>query len=198
MKRLSVVLGLLAGSTFFGGCINGYPQDPHEPGTPRAVPPPDPVADPDPYGDYDGTVAISNAHLSGDMGDVHGFDADATYTSGMQSYGVANLTVMTTNASAGYSAMAIFDVEGGLDHPALTPGASLHFDGYEGEQGLYIYVTGCSGPREGSWLFDSGAEQVNVDVSEGSTPGTLRMDFDATFTGNGTTEGSFEVQVPQA
>jgi hypothetical protein len=204
MTKLGLVLGLLAASTMFGGCLGGYPEDPHPPGEVRQVPPPDdtfpddPANPTDPYqSPFDGTLVISDGHLGGSMGDVRDFEGDATSSYGYQGGNYASITVTTTNETAGYSAMTILDLEGGVDNPALTPGASFHFDGVEQVGGVYLYVTGCSGPREGSWMFDSGADDVTLDVSEGSTPDTLRMDFDATFTGSGTTEGSFEVGVPQ-
>src|SRR3990172_9514092 len=193
-KKLGVVLGLIAGSMLFGGCLNGYPEDPHAPGTAREPQPaPDPYTPDDAYDSgYDGNLILQGAHLSGDMGSVRDFDGDATSTSGYQYGPSANITVTTTNESEGYSAMAILDLEGGVDNPALVPGARFHFDGYGGGGDVHLYVTGCSGPREGSWVFDAGADDVTLEVQAGSTPDTLRMIFDASFAGNGTTEGSFE------
>lgn len=208
-KKLQSAMVVSVGAMLFGGCLNGYPQDPHAPGAPpeeREAPPPDVWEDEYPdegtdgfASDYMGDLQISNAHLSGDMGSVHDFGGAASPNTHYQDYGYANITLTTTNESEGYSAMAIIYLQGGIDHPSIVPGASFHFrGGYGSDQGISMSVTGCSGPREGSWEFDAGADDVTLEVEEGSLPGTLRMDFVSTFSGSGSTDGSFEVQVPQS
>ena len=96
---------------------------------------------------------------------------------------------------------------GGLEHPELRDGAHLEFAQYEyPESGLHVNLIGCSGPVEGDWQFDAGADTVQIDVSEGDTGDSLVLDFTATFLNYdewGTTEeqvvvGSVEVGTTEA
>lgn len=195
MRTWTLPLAILA-----TGCLNGYPEDPHAPSAEvREVPQPAEAPDWDDY-DYEGydsgNLELSNGFLSGDMGGVRGFEGAATSAYGSYYGDYADMQITTTRAGS-YSAMAILGLSGGLDNPALVPGAVFHFQNYGSDQGMSMSVTGCSGPREGSWAFDAPADDVTLEVSEGSVPDTLLFDFDATFTGSGTTHGSVEVTVPQ-
>ncbi len=195
MRIWTLCLAMLA-----TGCLNGYPEDPHAPNADVREPPPAPGEVPD-WDDYDygdsGNLDLTNGYLSGDMGEVRGFEGAATSAYGSY-YGDYVDMQITTTRSGQYSAMALVGLSGGLDNPALVPGARLHFANYGTDQGVTMSVTGCSGPREGSWAFDAPAEDVTLEVSEGSIEGNLLLDFDATFSGNGTTHGSVEVTVPQS
>ncbi len=142
-------------------------------------------------------LELRNASLAGDMGQVRGF-ADETPTLLGYDYGNYAMIEVTAHGSDG-AAMAILQVQGGgLDSPEFTDGAHLQYHGYEyAETGVYMYLVGCSGPSDGNWLFDEGAEDLVVDVSV--TPeGTTVLDFGATFTDGQTVVGSTEVGPLQA
>ena len=49
------------------------------------------------------------------------------------------------------------------------------------ESDLHVTLIGCSGPAEGAWDWDHSAEEVTIDVSEGSSPETLVIDFRGVF-----------------
>lgn len=155
----------------------------------------------DPYAPS-GTVMIDRGTVRGDMGSVRGFSGDAwlQQATGGPGYGSVELQAQ----GDGWATMAMLSFDGGLDHAALVPGAHLEFDlntyqaTYDGSSGLFITVIGCAGDRPNEWSFDQSATKTTIDVSVGSAPGRLRIDFSATFDdgyGNRqTVTGSFEME----
>ena len=96
------------------------------------------------------------------------------------------------------AAMAILEVEGGLQNEELVDGAHFQFQNYEySDTGLYMYVIGCSGPSEGSWYFDEQAQDTTVDVTV-TAEGTMVVDFASTFSDGQTVVGSTELGPLQA
>ena len=161
----------------------------------------DPVYDEEVFNDpsyYESSVDIRSSSLAGDMGEVRNFWDDDPMHLGYDygSYASIEIHAQTPGGSA---AMAILQVEGGLQHQDLVPGAHLEFTGYSYQgtaNGLYMSVIGCSGPSEGNWYFDQSADDLVVDVS--ATPeGTTVLDFQAEFSGQ-TVVGSAELGPLQA
>lgn len=159
---------------------------------------PDPWVEPDvedPYANPN-ALDIRGASLAGDMGSVRGFsDDDASHLG--YDYGSYSSIEVHAQAPDG-AAMAILQIEGGLDNPELVPGAHFEFRNYEyTASGLYVYMIGCSGPVEGNWVFDQSADDLVVDVSV-SPEGTTVLDFGATFSDGQTVVGSTELGPLQA
>jgi hypothetical protein len=147
----------------------------------------DPDTDYDPY-TYEQPVTITDSALAGDMGPVRGFDDEDPMHNGWAYDGWATVEIHALGQNGSEAAMTIFEIEGGIDHPGLRPGAHYEFSwgdyNYDTQfdRPLRMDVIGCSGPNEGDWVYDQMADDVAVDVSEGSTPGTVVVDFSATFT----------------
>ncbi|MBI2895892.1 MAG: hypothetical protein HYY06_20210 [Deltaproteobacteria bacterium] len=150
-------------------------------------------------------IDITDSALAGDMGSVRGFDDEDPMHNGWAYEGWATVEIHALGQNGSDAAMTIFEIDGGIDHPSLRPGAHFEFswDAYnydnQLDRPLRMDVVGCSGPSEGDWVFDEMANEVEVDVSEGSTPGTVVIDFTATFSAYGpddpdrqTVVGSFE------
>jgi hypothetical protein len=139
-------------------------------------------------GDYTSqSVQVTNSTLSGDMGEVQGFSDESPMNSGYSYDGYASVEIHATGTNGTDAAMAIVEISGGLDHPNLQPGAHFHFDAGDYAYGSYdqplsMDVVGCSGPAEGNWVFDTLADGVDVDVSQGNQTGNIAIDFTATFT----------------
>lgn len=153
----------------------------------------------DTWNDYTApsTLDVRDASLSGDMGDVRDFADDAPTRNGYD-YGTYATVEIHARTTDGAAAMAILEVQGGINHADLVPGAHYTFANYESTAGgLYMYVIGCSGPSEGAWYFDEQAQDMVVDVSE--TPeGTTVLDFTAEFSGGQMVVGSTELGPLQA
>jgi hypothetical protein len=139
----------------------------------------------DPY--YDpgtSSVPITATIHSGDMGGVHDFSGNITSATADSYGGWANVHVTSASRSGGWAAMSILDIQGGLEHPDLRPGAHFEFTsagyGYSDGTELFISAVGCSGPTEGTWEFDQGADNVVVDVFDAGG-GTVEVRYAAQF-----------------
>jgi hypothetical protein len=157
----------------------------------------------DPYYDPytpETNIVVQDGILAGAMGDYSGFEAVA-YEQTAYDYGYsANVRL---DAGEGYWVMTSFNIEGGLNHPDLAPGAHLVFDNaarydtyYEpsAEPELFVSVVGCSGPSQGDYTYDDTATEVVVDVEQGLTENDRVILFTATYDHYGTpqvVEGSF-------
>src|SRR5690606_38818748 len=111
-------------------------------------------------------------------------------------------SVYTVGEGANGAAMTIVEIEGGLNHQALRPGAHLTYSIYDtqgGNSSLFAYVVGCAGPEANTWDFDQVADETTLHVSEHvSDPNVLVIDYEASFSDWETGErsnviGSFEV-----
>ena len=219
MLKLASRMGLLvAAVSVFPGClefalIQALEQDNDEESVPEDYAYDDSYAD-DTYADdtyWDDSYAddtstdpyvnpnaldIRSASLAGDMGEIRGFADDDALHNGYDygSYASVDIHAEAPNGAA----MAILEIEGGLDNPELVAGAHFEFQSYEyTASGLYMYVIGCSGPAEGSWYFDEQGQDLVVDVSQ--TPeGTTVLDFGVTFSDGQTVVGSTELGPLQA
>lgn len=149
----------------------------------------------DPY--TEGAIDFRAESLSGDLGAVRGFEGNIWQESGYEYGDVASIQVDSRNRDEGWAVMAALTVEGGLDHADLVPGAvftfrSDDFDyGYGGER-LYVSLLGCSGPADGYWEFDQTADEVTIEVQEGSTPEHRRIAYTGTWSDGSTVSGAVE------
>jgi hypothetical protein len=147
----------------------------------------------------DDPLVVSDATLAGDMGQVRGFSDDEPLHNAYGYQGYSTVEIHARGTVGTEAAMGILEVSGGLDHPDLQPGAHFEFSMYDYtsygslDRPLAMDLVGCSGPTEGDWVFDSLADSLEVDVSEGSTEGNLAIDFTATFTAYDET-GATQVQ----
>lgn len=162
-----------------------------EPST--APPPTDPYSDP--Y--TEGAIDFRAETLSGDLGAVRGFEGNIWQESGYEYGDVASIQVDSRNRDEGWAVMAALTVEGGLDHPDLVPGAVFTFRGddygygYDAER-LYVSLLGCSGPADAYWEFDQTADEVTLQVQEGSTPDHRRIAYTGTWSDGSTVSGTLE------
>ena len=146
----------------------------------EAPPPPDPGYAYDPI-----TYEVTGDTLAGSMGNVEGFEGGIFRTAGSGWEGYSSVQIDAANATEAWWVMGRMDIQGGLEHEALVPGAHFEFDSSSGAYGdgteVFISMLGCSGPAEGMWEYDQYAEEVEIDVEEGSEPSSLTIRFRATF-----------------
>jgi len=146
-----------------------------------------------------GNVDVFQAEISGDIGHLTGIDGDATVI-GYSEDSFADLEILTVGANG--SAMHLLSFSGGLNHPALVPGAHLQFggNGYEGARsdGLNVMSTNCSGTGAVyDWDYDAQADRVSIEVSETDEADVLRIDYTTAASSadygnqNDTSSGSF-------
>lgn len=148
-----------------------------------------------------GQLPVHNGALEGSVGMVSGLAPESDYdTSGWGEPAFAS--VYTVGEGANGAAMTIVEIEGGLNHQELRPGAHLTYSIYDtqgGDSSLFAYVVGCAGPEANTWDFDQVADETTLHVSEHqSDPNVLVIDYEASFsdweTGSPSSViGSFEV-----
>lgn len=158
---------------------------------------PDRFAIPANFSNYlDNGIRPLNGRLAGDMGPMRSMD-DIAQLNGFHDTGYTNLEVVVTNDRG--SAMALLDFEGGVDHPALQPGADLTFvDGRASDNsGLVVTALACSGQGAyGEWDYDTPANQVDVQVEATDNPDVRRMNF-TTYQDGDVSSGHVDVVTPR-
>ncbi|MFZ9889017.1 MAG: hypothetical protein ACO3JL_16090, partial [Myxococcota bacterium] len=126
---------------------------------------------------YAGNLEVTDGALRGDIGPVRNIDTQASRLSGYQDDWYASVEVRAR--TDGGAAMSLVNIHGGLD--ALQPGMRRTFRAGDYPSGasdeLFVDVMNCSGNVEDAWDYDVAADEVTVEVSEGSTPDTLRVDY---------------------
>lgn len=131
-----------------------------------------------------GQLPVRNGGLDGSIGGVSGLSPDGEFeTSGWGEPQYAS--VYTVGHGENGAAMTIVELEGGLNHEDLKPGAHLEYDVYNpgAGSGLFAYVVGCSGEVVNEWGFDQVADHTVLDVSaHPDNPNTLIIDYEARFT----------------
>lgn len=143
-----------------------------------------------------GQLPVQNGALDGSIGYVAGLRPESEYeTSGWGEPSYAS--VYTVGWGENGAAMTIVEVEGGLHHEDLQPGAHLEYDLYDPPSetpSLFAYVVGCAGEELNSWEFDQIADHTSIDVSaHPDDPHTLILDYEARFTDWETGAPSFVV-----
>lgn len=179
MLRSASVLGLSVLASLTAGCfgLGGYSTSSGSfGGGPAAV---------------SGALTVSNGVQAGDMGDIRGFDGEATRHSGSyDSYG-ANLRI--DSEGAGWWVMSSIHVTGDLAGPSFAPGTHRVFTSATWDGSENVSVTGCSGPEYGRYTFDGPSDQVTIDI-EDLGGGVRRMNFEAVFRGE-VTSGSVDYRI---
>lgn len=146
----------------------------------------------------DGAVDVTATSLGGALGE-HRFDGGIWMQSGYDYGGYASIEVDARDRDEGWSVMALLDVEGGLQHPDLVPGAVLTFrdaDYYSGDTSSRVFVSllGCAGPVDGGFDFDRRADEVTIEVLEGSTRDARVLHYTGTWSDGSTLDGTVEVR----
>jgi len=124
-----------------------------------------------------GNLQAFDGHLEGDIGNMRKMDADAT----VDGYDEGDYTTMEVLADTDDgAAMHWLEIYGGVNHPALQPGARLSFDGNSyntNPNALYIQAMGCAGPAPYEWDVDEPARNVSVEVEDGPQDGTVLVNY---------------------
>lgn len=155
----------------------------------------------EPYSSFsnftDDNVQLVRGHLTGDIGPMRGFD-DPAQLNGYHDEGFTSVEVVVADDRG--AAMALLDVHGGINHPALRPGASFTFtrsDLPENEGELYVTGLGCAGNSvPGDWDYDRPLEEVRVQVEETDNPDVMRVNF-TTYTRDDEAHGFVDVAVQE-
>ena len=122
-------------------------------------------------------VSVSEASLRGTLG-AYGHGDAVRVADAYDDY--VELRSSGTNGAI----MAGLTVDDGID--VLEPGEVYEFEGGRGAD-----VIGCSGPTEGSWVFDRHARRVTVTVEDHADSRRLR--FVASWSDGSEVEGAFDV-----
>ena len=124
-----------------------------------------------------GNIDAQDGRIIGDFGSLRGVDAPAT-VSGYDEGNYATIEVLTENQSG--SAMHYIEINGGINHPALRPGAELRFAGDDypiDDSQLYMTAVACSGQSAYAWDYDEGSDELTATVSETEDPDVVRIDY---------------------
>lgn len=118
-----------------------------------------------------GDVAVRNATLIGNMGNVEGLRHYATAVDSYSDGRWASIHVtVDTGAGAGMTIIDVWD----LSQLDLAEAGASTSPG--------ISIIGCAGDEPGMWDFDQSAEEVEVDVIENpANPDEITLDYTATF-----------------
>lgn len=148
-----------------------------------------------------GQLPVQNGELDGSIGMVSGLAPDGDYdTSGWGEPHYASVYTLGTGENG--AAMTIVEIEGGLNHEDLQPGAHLEYSIYDTSadpDSLFAYVVGCAGPETNTWDFDQVADETVIDVSQHpDNANILILDYEARFSDWETGErsnvvGTFEI-----
>lgn len=127
-------------------------------------------------------LEVLSSELAGDVFDIVDIASAALIE---ESHWDGYSSISSTVETAAGAAMTILEVQGGLNHPDLVPGAHFRFDRDSwttDTNGLDISVIGCAGPEPGYWQHDAPADEVEVDVDEDpQDPRALALTYRATF-----------------
>lgn len=140
-----------------------------------------------------GDLVVENGYQEGAMGEVTGH-AGSTFVE--QGYGYEGYThVRLESQGRGWWVMSLIDVHGAtLDD--LVPGVVYRSatSGTLDDDAIDVNVTGCSGPSQGNWTYDTQASRVELEV-EDLGEGLRRVHFRTWYrngSGEQLTSGSFD------
>jgi hypothetical protein len=136
-----------------------------------------------------GNVIADGARIQGDIGALQNFN-EAAVVNGNDDGSWASLEVIAESQRG--AAMHWLDIQGGLNHPALQPGARMTFRSGEysnDPNGLHIDAMACQGPTAYSWDYDEPAQQVDVVVTETEDPNAVKIDYTTQVPPSGFTSG---------
>lgn len=187
---IAATAGLALGGCLFSGGSYSY-SSPGRPGAPDAY-------STEPGYEEPVTIQGQGELLRGDLGDYQRFRTTAPELA-ITRYSDANTSVRLDYEDAPSSvwAMTGLTIIGGLDNPALRPGAHLTFDASHNSPdapGLQVMIVGCSGPVRERYTYDSHAQSVTVDVFAGDD-GKYLMVYTGRFSNQGAVQevqGAFQ------
>ena len=144
------------------------------------------------YGDvHEIDAQVEDAWLAGDMADLGEFEGDAYEVTYYGGYGASTITLHAGEDGGeafgwAMAGLTTYD-EGGFEGDTFAPGQTVSME--DGQ----LDIQGCTGPSHGNYLFDGHAQDIEVTVEEGPTPGSRLFHFRAVFEvdNGGVTEGSF-------
>lgn len=183
-RFLGLVMGVLASGAMLGGCR--WFRSPGSYGTPS-----------DPYAPTytESSLVVENGHQEGAMGEIDGYSGSTFVEEGYAYDGYAH--VRLESQGSGWWVMSLVNINGAtLDQ--LEPGVTYvtATSGVLEEGQPDVSVTGCSGPSQGNYTFDTQASRVEMDVednADGSRHVTFRAYFpDYATGGEELTTGSFD------
>lgn len=142
----------------------------------------------DDFGSSREALAVDDAYVEGDLGDVNGVSAEARVVSAYESFG--HVDVELRAQGRGWAVMHMLD----LETDQLRAGDVYDSD----DRTSYVSVLGCSGPSDGQWTYDDFADRVVVEVEQGDEPTKLRVHYYAEYERYGertqVVRGSFDVR----
>ena len=145
------------------------------------------------------SLTVSNGNQAGDMGDVLAFDGAASHHEGYYDTYGANIRIDSEGGA--WWTMSSIHITGDLAGEAFAPGTRRTYTSSTYDGSNNVSVTGCSGPSYGNYTYDSGADEVTVEI-EDLGGGSRRMHFETIYTTyDGTrqvTTGSVDYVVPGA
>ncbi len=116
-------------------------------------------------------LAVDDAYVEGDLGEVQGVSSAARVESATQGDGYLHIDLRAQGR--GWAVMHAID----LETESLEVG-----DVFDSEDpSTYVGVLGCSGPADGQWEFDRSADRVVVEVHEGSARDKVRLQYRASY-----------------
>lgn len=141
------------------------------------------------------SIPLMGARLAGDLGRVQGLVSDDPAYSGYTEDGWRSVVrVETSSAAGGWAVAAIVELDGGIGHPSLRPGAHLVVRAAgPGEDGLTVRVVGCSGESLADFEIEKDADEIDLEVLE-EEPGTRLFDLRARFEPEGSLAVGFVVE----
>jgi hypothetical protein len=146
MKQTLGILGAVIAPLIVTGCMESRTyEDPTASGSPFATPI---------------TLAVSNGHLQGDIGDIHGLNDRATLTQG-ETDGASSTYVKVQADKQEGTGMVILNLYG-LSLDQLKMG-DTQFGAYRSN--APIYALGCSGPNSANIAYDQPADHGTITVA---------------------------------
>lgn len=124
-----------------------------------------------------GNIDAHDGRIAGDIGTMTNLNLDANIN-GYDEGDYSSVEVLGQNNRG--AAMHLVDFIGGINHPALQPGAEMVFrsGNYPSEgNALHMEVMVCSGDTPYAWDYDEAAEEVHVAVTETNDPNVIQIDY---------------------
>ncbi len=155
------------------------------------------VSENDFYSSTSGELDLRSGFLAGTIGPMTDMQEEAARLTGWQESEWTSLEVSVQNQEG--SAMSWLDINGGIFHPVLQPGAAFTFTNgrMNPETDLYVSGVGCAGNSSiGSWSYDEQIEEVTIEVEETADPEVNRLNF-TTRIGENESTGFVDVALAQ-
>lgn len=150
-------------------------------------------APPAPYSSGSTTTTIGQAEsMSGSLGTTRDFSTTNVEMRLTQSSGMSGVRLDTLDAHGRWVMNSLtFSGANGVYNPMFSPGARLSFRGGSTVDGVRVSVLGCTGPSRNNFDWDHSTSTVDVTVTDGPSPDSVRVTYVASFS-DGT--GSHEVR----